>query len=91
MTLSIDFAVDWLLLCYYNARSASVRRANSLKIIHMSTHGDKEVEEESATLLHLRLHCLALLEMVAVADDDGKVMTSQARFRGGCMVVSPSS
>ena len=46
----------------------------------MSTHGDEEIEEELATLLHFSLHGLALLEVTAVAYDYGKVVTSQAGF-----------
>ena len=42
----------------------------------MSTHGDEEVEEELAALLHFVLHGGALLEIVSVSDYDGKVVAA---------------
>lgn len=42
----------------------------------MATHGDEKVKEDLATLLHLGLHRRALLEIVTIANDDRKVMTS---------------
>ena len=44
----------------------------------MSTHGDEEVEEEFATLLHLMLHCCALLEVVSIPDDDSEIVAAQS-------------
>lgn len=43
---------------------------------HVATHGDKEIEEDLATLLHLCLHGRALFEVVAVANDDREIVTS---------------
>lgn len=56
----------------------------------MLTHGDEEVEEEPAALLHLGLHGRALLEVVPVADDDSEVMAAEVPFRAGCVIIDPS-
>lgn len=42
----------------------------------MSAHGDEEVEEELATLLHLMLHCCALPEVVSVSDNDSEIVAA---------------
>ena len=44
----------------------------------MVTHSDEEVEEQSgAALLHLDLHSAALLEVVAAADDEREILSSE--------------
>jgi len=42
----------------------------------VTAHGDEEVEEEFAALLHLVLHCGAFLEVVSVSDDDCEVVAA---------------
>lgn len=50
---------------------------SALKVIHVVAHGDKQVEEELAAMLHLVLHRAAALECVARADDEGQVVGAQ--------------
>jgi hypothetical protein len=38
-------------------------------VIHVIGHGDKQVEEQLATILHLLLHCPAVLERVSRLND----------------------
>lgn len=42
----------------------------------MPTHGDEEVKEKLATLLHLILHRCALPKVVSVSDDDGEIVAA---------------
>lgn len=43
---------------------------------HMAAHAHEKVKENLASFLHLSLHGRTLLEVVAVADDHGKVVTA---------------
>lgn len=86
--------------------SSSIWRSDGLKVVlhtislahlniasntyHVATHGDEEIKEDLATLFHLCLHRSAFLEVVAVADDDGEVVTTNARLAVGSMFVCPS-
>jgi len=71
--LTVAGIVGW---CCYKVLSAGIWGADGLKIIHVSTHCDEEVKEELAALLHLILHCCALLEVVSVSDDDSEIVTA---------------
>lgn len=42
----------------------------------MLAHGYEKIEEELASLLHLRLHRSALLEVVTVSYDDSEVVAA---------------
>lgn len=56
--------------------TALVRRF-ARQIIHMIDHGDEEIEEELATILHLILHGATALERVARTDNEREVMRTQ--------------
>ena len=45
----------------------------------MIDHGDEQVEEELAAVLHLVLHCAAALEGVSGADDEREVVCAKLR------------
>lgn len=57
---------------------------------HMITHGDEEVEEQFAAMLHLALHRAAPLEGVAAADDESEVVCSKFRVRIRGVAVRPA-
>jgi hypothetical protein len=54
-------------------------------------HGDKEIEEELATVLHLALHGTATLECVARSDDECEVVCTKLRIVVGCVGVCKAS
>jgi len=58
---------------------------------HVTTHRDKEVEEEPAAMFHFVLHGGAFLEIISIADDDGEVVAAQCRFCLGCVIICPTS
>lgn len=43
----------------------------------MVAHGDEQVEEQRATVLHLGLHGAAPFECISAADDEGQVVCPQ--------------
>lgn len=48
----------------------------------MIAEGDKEIEKElTATIVHLELHCAALLKCRATADDERQVVSTQFGVR----------
>ena len=49
------------------------------QVIHVVDHGDEQIEEELAAILHLVLHRTAALECVASADDEREIMCSKFR------------
>ena len=53
----------------------------------MVTHGDEEVEEQGAALLHLQLHGAAFLEVLTAANDEGEVLGSKLRVRVWGLIV----
>ena len=57
----------------------------------MITHGNKQVEEQRATLLHFELHGAAFLEVIAAADDEGEILSSKLRVGIRGMIISPAS
>jgi len=57
---------------------------------HVTTHCDEEIEEQSAAMFHFGLHGGAFLEVISIADDDGKVMASECRFCLGCVIICPT-
>ena len=57
----------------------------------MITHGDEEVEEQLAAVLHLDLHCTAALECRAAADDKSKIVSTQLGVIVRSMSVCPTS
>ena len=45
----------------------------------MIDHGDEQVEEEFAAILHLVLHCATALEGVSGSDDEREVVCTELR------------
>lgn len=54
----------------------------------MVTHGNKQIKEQSSTLLHLHLHGPTPLEGVFAADDQSEIVSTQLGIRIGCLGVS---
>jgi hypothetical protein len=54
----------------------------------MVTHGNKQIKEQSSTLLHLHLHGPTPLEGVFAADDQSEIVGTQLGIRIGCLGVS---
>jgi len=56
-------------------------------VIHMVAQRDEQIEEEFPTTLHLRLHGAAPLKRLATSDDQGQVVSAEARVRVRRVVV----
>lgn len=57
------------------------------QVVYMIAHGDEEIEEHSASRLHLHLACSTTLESFPAADDERKVVSSEGRVRLWCIVI----
>ncbi len=57
----------------------------------MVTHSNKQIEEQFATVFHLRLHRAAALEGAAAANDESEIMSSKLRVAVGGVGVGPTS
>lgn len=57
----------------------------------MVDHGDEQVKEELAAILHLVLHGAAALERVSSADNEGKIVCSEFGVAVGCVHVRKPS
>jgi hypothetical protein len=62
----------------------------AVKTYNMVTHGNEEIEEHLASLLHLDLHRAATLKRTAAANDESQIMCSQLRVIIGSMGVCPA-
>lgn len=57
--------------------AVSLARRLLRQVVHVVDHGDEEIEEQLATVLHLILHGAAPFEGVSCSDDESKVMSSK--------------
>jgi hypothetical protein len=57
------------------------------QVVHVVDHGNEQVEEEFATILHLVLHCATALEGVTSSDDEGEIVCAKLRVVVGCVGV----
>lgn len=55
------------------------------QVVHVIDHGDEQVEEQLAAMLHLILHGTAALECVSSANDKRKVVSPQLRVAVRCV------
>jgi hypothetical protein len=76
-------------------RNTSMMTANSQRltrrflsqVIHVVHHGNKQVEEQLAAVLHLLLHCATAFECVSRANDQSQIMGPQLGVVIGCVGV----
>lgn len=47
------------------------------EVVHVVYHGDEEIEEELAAILHFSLHCAAALERVSGSNDEREVVCTE--------------
>ena len=57
----------------------------------MITHGDEEIEEHLAAILHLSLHRAAALECAAATNDESEIVSTKLGVVVGSMSISPAS
>ena len=60
----------------HDAEGNSLVTRTLRQVVHVIGHGDEEVEEELAALLHFLLHRSTPLEGVARADDECEIVSS---------------
>jgi len=68
---------DMLRVLCVSAHERRARRSNGSEVVHVVAHGDEEVEEELAALLHLDLHGATSLEGVPASNDESKVVSTK--------------
>lgn len=72
----------------YTSKSVGSRYIpNTLQIIHMVAHSNKQIKEPLMTLLHFSLHSSALLEDLPCANNHSQIMSAQLRVRVRRVVV----
>lgn len=57
----------------------------------MITHGNEQIEEHGATMLHFEFHVATLFEVVTIADNESEIMSSKLGVRIRCILICPSS
>lgn len=77
--------------CLAMANDGHLPRRLLREVVHVIDHGDEQVEEEFATVLHLVLHRPAALEGVASPDDESEVVSTQFRVTVGSVGVCEAS
>jgi len=71
-------------LSLWHSNSSRGTLRNSDDVVEVVGHGDKQVKEKlAASAFHLGLHGAAPLEGMATADNEGEVVSAQARVRVG--------
>lgn len=61
------------------------------QVVHVVNHGDEEIEEQFAAILHLLLHGAAALEGVTGPDDESEVVCAKLRVVVGSVGVGKAS
>ena len=77
--------------CLAMAIDGDLARRFRSKVVHVIDHGDEQVEEELAAVLHFVLHRAAALECVASTNDQRQVVRAELRVVVRCVGVREAS